>query len=123
MTDYQGARVCIYARASATRRTERDAATADQVEGLKIWCKKNGAVIADIVVEPATSAAPDGRSRFQAVIAAATSDKRPYDVILVDSPSRLFRNPKALVENLAMLKRSKVDVVSITQTFADVIPG
>lgn len=114
MTDYEGAHVCIYARASTTHPTERDAATTDQVECLKIWCEKNGAVIADTVVEPGTSGTADGRSRFRAMSAAATSDKRPYDVILVDSLSRLFRDPKVLGENLAMLKRSKVDVVSIT---------
>ena len=61
------------------------------------------------------------RSRFQAMIAAATSDERPYDVILVESPSRLFRDPKRLAENLAILKLSKVGVVSITQAYEEVI--
>lgn len=123
MTDYQGVRACIYARTSTTRRTKRDVSISDQVERLKIWCEKNGAIIVDAVVEPATSASADRRSRFQAMIAAATSDERPYDMILVDSLTRLFRDPKVLAQNLAMLKRSKVDVVSITQAFADVIPG
>lgn len=123
MTDYHGARACIYARASATSQTDRDAAISDQVEGLKICCEENEAIIADTVVEPATSATADDRPRFQAMIAAATSEERPYDLILVDSLSRLSRDPKLLVDNLAMLKRSKVDIVSITQAFAEVIPG
>lgn len=121
MTDYQGVQVCIYARASATRQMTKDWSIVDQVERLKTWCEKNGAVIADTVVEPATSATSDGRSRFRAMIAAATSDERPYNMILVDSLSRLFRDPKLLAENLAVLKRSNVGVVSITQALGDII--
>jgi len=121
VADYKGAHVYIYARASATRRTDRGAAISDQIERLKLWCEKNGTIIADTVVEPATSATVDGRSRFLAMIAAATSDERPYNMILVDSLSRLFRNPKLLAENLAILKRSNVRVVSITQAFGDII--
>lgn len=122
MADYHGSRACIYVRASATRQTDGDAAISDQIERPKIWCEKKGAIIADTVVEPATSATADSRPRFQAMIAAATSDEHPYDLILVDSLSRLFRDPKLLAQNLAMLKRSKVGVVSITQDFADIIP-
>lgn len=121
MTDYHGVRVCIYARASATRRTTKDWPIADQVERLKTWCEKNGAIIADTVVEPDTSGTADGRSRFQAMLAAATSDERPYDVILVESASRLSRDPKKLAKNTAMLELSKVGVVSITRAYEDMM--
>lgn len=49
MTDYQGACVCLYARTSAAQQAGNDLPISDEAERLKIWCEKNGAVIADIV--------------------------------------------------------------------------
>lgn len=53
------------------------------------------------------------------MIAAATRKERPYDVILVDSLSRLFRHPKTLVENIAVLERSNIRIVAVAQAFDD----
>lgn len=119
MTDYRNARVCIYARVSTSKQAKNDLSIPDQVDRLKTWCEQNGAIVVDTVVEPGASATDDDRPQFQAMIAAATSDERPYDVILVHSLSRLFRNAMHFMQYRAMLKRSKVRIVSITQAFGD----
>ena len=119
MTDYRGARVCIYARVSTSRQAKNDLSIPDQIERLKIWCEQNGAVVVDTIVEPGASAMDDDRPQFQTMIAAATSDARPYDVVLVHSLSRLFRNAMHFMQYRALLKRAKVRIVSITQAFGD----
>lgn len=119
MTDYRNARVCIYARVSTTRQAKNDLSIPDQIEQLKTWSEQNGAVVVETTVEPGASATGDDRPQFQTMIAAATSDERPYDVILVHSLSRLFRNAMHFMQYRAMLKRSKVRIVSITQAFGD----
>lgn len=53
------------------------------------------------------------------MIAAATSEERPYDIILVHSPSRLVRSATQFMQYRAMLKRAKVQIVSTTQSFDD----
>lgn len=53
------------------------------------------------------------------MIARATSDDHPFDVILIHSLSRLFRNALHFMQYRHMLKRSKVAIVSITQGFGD----
>ncbi len=51
------------------------------------------------------------------MIARATSDERPFDIVLVHSLSRLFRNATHFMQYRARLDRSKVRIVSITQDF------
>lgn len=119
MTDYRNARVCIYARVSTLKQAKNDLSIPDQVERLKNWCEQNGAAVVDTIVEPGASATDDARPQFQTMIAAASGEDRPYDVILVHSLSRLFRNAMHFMQYRAMLKRSKVRIVSITQEFGD----
>ena len=70
-------------------------------------------------LKPGASATDDARPQFQTMIAAASGEDRPYDVILEPSLSRLFRNAMHFMQYRAMLKRSKVRIVSITQEFGD----
>lgn len=122
MTDYRNARVCIYARVSTLKQAKNDLSIPDQVERLKNWCEQNGAAVVDTIVEPGASATDDARPQFQTMIAAASGEDRPYDVILVHSLSRLFRNAMHFMQYRAMLKRSKVRIVSITQEFGEPAP-
>nr|WP_294170898.1 recombinase family protein [uncultured Sphingomonas sp.] len=119
MTDYRGLRVCIYARVSTSRQAKNDLSIPDQIERLEAWCQQTGATVAHTVIEPGASAIDDDRPRFQKMIAAAMSEERRFDIILVHSLSRLFRNAVHFMQYRAMLKRPKVRIVSITQSFGD----
>ena len=119
MASYANARVCIYGRVSTSRQVRNDLSIPDQIDRGKQWCEQHAATVIDTVVEPGASATGDDRPRFQEMIGRATSDERPYDVILVHSLSRLFRNALHFMQYRAMLKRSKVRIVSITQGFGD----
>lgn len=119
MSSFRDARVCIYARVSTSRQAKNDLSIPDQVERLKAWCEQNGATVVEIIIEPGASATDDDRPRFQEMIARATSQDRPYDIVLVHSLSRLFRNAMHYMQYRATLKYSKVRIVSITQSFGD----
>ena len=70
-------------------------------------------------VEAGASATRDDRTEFQAMITAATSDERPADIILVHSLSRLFRNALHFMQYKELLRRHRVRIVSITQSFGE----
>lgn len=110
MKSYRNTRICIYARTSAACHNDEGSLLAEQIDRLKIWCRLNEAIIVDTVAEIESGTA---RSAFQAMIAAATSNRRPYDAILVTSLSRLLRDPAILAKNLEALEQAKVRVLSI----------
>ncbi|MXO65965.1 recombinase family protein [Altericroceibacterium endophyticum] len=86
------ARVCIYARVSTTRQAKNDLSIPDQIAQGERWCAQNGNTVADTVIEPGASATDDARPHFQQMITRATSEEHPFDIILVHSLSRMFRN-------------------------------
>ena len=112
-------RVCIYARVSTMRQATSDLSIPDQIARGEQWCLLNGAELVDTVVEPGASATDDDRPQFQQMIARATSDERPYDIILVHSLSRLFRQAMHFLQYRTALKRAGVRIVSITQNAGD----
>lgn len=119
MNEFSNARVCVYARVSTSRQAKHDLSIPDQIEHAERWCDQHGASIVDTIVEPGASATDDDRPQLQEMIARATSDDRPYDIILVHSLSRLFRNAMHYMQYRATLKFAKVRIVSITQSFGD----
>lgn len=61
----------------------------------------------------------DNRRAFQKLISAATGDARPFDVIVVHSLSRMFRNALDYMQYRQRLKCAGVRIISITQDFGD----
>lgn len=112
-------RVRIYTRLPTSRQADNELSLTNQFERAQQWCDRNGAVVVDQFVEPGASAMDDDRLQFQKMMHRATSDERPYDVILVHSLSRLFRNAEHFMVYRARLKLAKVTIVSITQPFGD----
>lgn len=110
MKSHRNTRICIYARTSAACHNDKASQLAEQIGRLRIWCRLNEAIIVDTIAETESATA---RSGFQVMIAAATSNRRPYDAILVTSLSRLRRDPAMLAENLEALEQAKVRVLSI----------
>ncbi len=112
-------RVAIYARVSTTRQAEQDLSLPDQMSQSERFAEAHGWDVAARFVEPGASATDDRRPEFQKMIDAAVSGDRPFTTILVHSMSRFFRDQFQQEFYIRKLRRAGVEVVSISQHFAD----
>lgn len=114
-----GARVCAYLRVSTGRQAESDLSIPDQRKQVASFCaNKEWSLVAEYV-EPGASAMDDSRPEFQKMIERATDDDRPFDVIVVHSFSRFFRDAFGLEMYIRRLAKAGVRLVSITQELGD----
>jgi site-specific DNA recombinase len=117
--DFSGKRVAVYARVSTKRQEANDLSIPDQIDHADRWIEDHGAIKAATHVEGGASATKDDRVKFLEMINLATSGDRPFDIILVHSLSRLFRNALHYMQYKARLATHGVRIVSITQQFGD----
>jgi DNA invertase Pin-like site-specific DNA recombinase len=115
-TDLNSQRVFTYSRASTTSQAGHSLDATAQSAQLERWAEQHDCIVVKAFIEPA-SACRDDRAELQAMIAAATSDERPADAILVQSPSRLFRNALKFAVDRARLAAHGVEIISTTQEF------
>jgi site-specific DNA recombinase len=85
----------------------------------KGYCASRGWEIVADYVEPGASATDDRRPEFQRMIDAATAKPPAFDVILVHSFSRFFRDQFQLEFSVRRLAKNGVRLVSITQELGD----
>lgn len=112
-------RVCAYLRVSTGRQAESDLSIPDQRKQIASFSKnKEWSLVAEYV-EPGASAMDDNRPEFQKMIERATDDDRPFDVIVVHSYSRFFRDSFGLEMYIRKLAKAGVRLVSITQELGD----
>ncbi len=109
----------LYARVSTTRQAENELSIPDQLQQMRDWCKAQGMLVAKEYVEPGASATDDRRPVFQDMIADATISPAPFEVIVVHSLSRFFRDAIALGLYERKLAKHGVKVISITQQTSD----
>ncbi|MBI4968123.1 MAG: recombinase family protein [Rhodospirillales bacterium] len=112
-------RAALYLRVSTARQAEKDLSIPDQRRQLEAYCRNKGWEIVRDFVEPGASATDDKRPAFQEMIEAACSPERPFDLILVHSFSRFFRDAFQLEFYIRRLMKCGVAVVSITQETGD----
>ena len=110
-------RVALYARVSTTRQAEADLSIPDQIRQAEAFCQQKGWDIVEHYIEPGASATDDRRPEFQRMIEAATAHECPFDVVLVHSMSRFFRDQFQSEFYIRKLRRARVLVVSMTQQF------
>src|SRR5271154_1873562 len=113
------ARAALYLRVSTGRQAESDLSIPDQRRQAKAYCQSRGWEIAADYVEPGASATDDRRPEFQRMIDAATTKPPAFDVILVHSFSRFFRDQFQLEFYVRRLAKAGVRLVSITQELGD----
>ena len=111
--------VALYARVSTSKQAEKDLSIPDQLRQMRDWCKRNGHAIAKEYVEPGASATDDRRPEFQQMISDASLKPSPYEVIVVHSLSRFFRDMIEFALYERRLNKSGCKVVSITQITSD----
>ena len=110
-------RAAIYVRVSTGRQAEHDLSIPDQRTQILNWLAQRGWVTAAEYVEPGASATDDRRPEFQRMIEDACEGA--FDVILVHSYSRFFRDAFGLEFYVRKLAKCGVRLVSITQELGD----
>src|SRR5579863_8686002 len=111
--------VALYARVSTSRQAEKDLSIPDQLRQMREHCARYKWVIAEEYVEDGASAMSDRRPVFQTMITDTCVKPSPFEVIVVHSLSRFFRDPIELGLYERRLAKFGVKLVSISQQTSD----
>lgn len=114
-----GHRACAYLRVSTGRQAESDLSIPDQRKQVLAHCVARGWSMVAEYVDAGASGMEEDRAEFQRMIERACDDDRPFDVIIVHSYSRFFRDAFGLEMYVRRLAKSGVRLVSITQELGD----
>jgi len=112
-------RAALYLRVSTARQAEHDVSIPDQRKQGETWCASRGYQLVETFVEAGASATNDKRPEFQRMIEAATTKPAPFDIVVVHSFSRFFRDHFELEFYVRKLAKNGVRLVSITQEMGD----
>ena len=112
-------RAALYLRVSTGRQAANDLSIPDQRRQLEAYCEAKGWEVAQEYVEPGNTATDDRRPSFQAMIEAALIKPPAFDVIVVHSFSRFFRDQFQFEFYVRKLAKNGVRLVSITQELGD----
>ncbi len=112
-------RAALYLRVSTARQAEHDVSIPDQKRQGEAYCASRGYQLVETYVEPGASATNDRRPEFQRMIEAGTSKPAPFDIVVVHSFSRFFRDHFELEFYVRKLAKNGVKLVSITQEMGD----
>ncbi|GAA4824015.1 recombinase family protein [Sphingosinicella ginsenosidimutans] len=112
-------RAALYLRVSTARQAEHDVSIPDQKRQGEAYCQSRGFQLVETFVEPGASATNDRRPEFQRMIEAGTSKPAPFDVVVVHSFSRFFRDHFELEFYVRKLAKNGVKLISITQEMGD----
>src|SRR4051794_16864155 len=116
-------RAAAYVRVSTNRQAEHETSLADQVAAITHYCEARNIELAEVFQEPGASATDDNRAQFQAMIEAAIGRERPYDLVIVHSFSRFFRDQFEFERYRRKLAKAKVALISITQDVGEGATG
>ncbi|HEY0233695.1 MAG TPA: recombinase family protein [Afipia sp.] len=119
VTPPTASRAALYLRVSTTRQAEVDLSIPDQRLQTAAYCERHSWQIISEYVEPGASAMDDQRPEFQRMIERACEDDYPFEVIVVHSFSRFFRDAFGLEMYIRKLAKHGVRLVSITQELGD----
>ena len=112
-------RAALYLRVSTGRQAENDLSIPDQRRQAEAYCQAKGWEVSDRFIEPGASATDDRRPEFQRLMEAATSKPRLFEIVVIHSFSRFFRDHFELEFNIRRLAKNGVRLVSITQELDD----
>ncbi len=112
-------RAALYLRVSTGRQAEHDLSIPDQKTQTQAWVTQRGWAVVAEYVEPGASATDDKRPEFQKMIERACDGENAFDVIVVHSFSRFFRDAFGLEFYVRKLAKHGVRLVSITQELGD----
>jgi site-specific DNA recombinase len=112
-------RAALYLRVSTGRQAEHDLSIPDQRVQTRAWVARHRWTVVVEFIEPGASATDDKRPEFQRMIERACNGENTFDVIVVHSFSRFFRDAFGLEFYVRKLAKHGVRLVSITQELGD----
>jgi site-specific DNA recombinase len=112
-------RVAVYARVSTTRQAENDISIPDQLAQARRYCTQRSWYVAREFIDAGASARDDKRPELQRMMSAACVDPSPFDIVLVHSQSRFFRDTAGYVVFKRRLQKHGVALLSMTQDFGE----
>ncbi len=112
-------RAALYLRVSTARQAEHDVSIPDQRKQGEAYCTSRGYQLVETYVEPGASATNDRRPEFQKMMEAGTAKPTAFDVVIVHSFSRFFRDHFELEFYVRKLAKNGVRLVSMTQELGD----
>jgi site-specific DNA recombinase len=114
-----GLRAALYLRVSTGRQAEHDLSIPDQRSQTAMWAAARGLQVVAEYIEPGASATDDRRPEFQRMVERACDGECAFDVVVVHSFSRFFRDAFGLEFYVRKLAKHNVKLVSITQELGD----
>ncbi|EQD39758.1 resolvase domain-containing protein, partial [mine drainage metagenome] len=96
-----------------------DVSIPDQRKQGEAYCASRGYQLVETYVEPGASATNDRRPEFQKMMEAGTAKPAAFDVVVVHSFSRFFRDHFELEFYVRKLAKNGVRLVSMTQELGD----
>lgn len=111
--------VALYARVSTGRQAEKGLSIPDQIKSMKDWCESQGHIVVSEYIDAGVSATTEDRPQFQHMMADARLNPRPFDIVLVHSLSRFFREHVYLGLYEQKLTKLGIELISITQLTTD----
>ena len=112
-------RVALYLRVSTPRQAEHDVSIPDRRRQGEAYCQVRGYQLIETYVEPGATATNDRRPEFQKMMEAGTAKPPAFDVVIVHSFSRFFRDHFELEFYVRKLAKNGVRLVSMTQELGD----
>ena len=113
------ARAAVYLRVSTGRQAEHELSIPDQRAQCLAWIRQRGWAAVAEYLEAGASATDDKRPEFQRMIERACDGENAFDVIVVHSFSRFFRDAFGLEFYVRKLAKHNVRLVSMTQELGD----
>ena len=112
-------RAALYLRVSTVRQAEHDVSIPDQRKQGEAYCAARGYQLVETFVDAGASATNDRRPEFQQMIEAGTAKPAPFEVVVVHSFSRFFRDHFELEFYVRKLAKNGIRLLSITREMGD----
>jgi site-specific DNA recombinase len=112
-------RAALYVRVSTPRQAEHAVSIPDQRRQGEAYCVSRSYQLVETFVEPGATATNDRRPEFQRLIEAGAAKPKPFEIVIVHSFSRFFRDHFELEFYVRKLAKNGVRLVSITQEMGD----
>ncbi|MDP2719284.1 MAG: recombinase family protein, partial [Dehalococcoidia bacterium] len=112
----------LYVRVSSDRQ-DVDLSVSAQLKALRDYAARNNHVIVREFIDQAESGRTTYRPQFRDMISLAKRHEKPFELILVYKYSRFARSREDSIVYKALLKKSGVQLVSITEPFDDTPTG
>jgi site-specific DNA recombinase len=115
-------RTALYVRVSSDRQ-DVDLSVAAQLKALREYAARNDYAVVREFIDEGESGRTSYRPQFRQMIAMAKHSDEPFDLILVYKYSRFARSREDSIVYKALLKKSGVQLISITEPVDDTAMG